>query len=315
MRTQRAIPLAASAVITALAVLAFWLWGLTTVPQARGAGSANAAAAAAEPSSEADLAQIQGLWERKQGDDVPGITRATKEVRGRHEVVTYYGEGDKVLRAHEVDLQVERRAGIRIFTYTNWTATAGPEKGRKSDAAVSYIYRADENTYVEVWGFLPGQEQRAPRVMMWVKKLPQTAEAASQQQALQGRWAPVGGAVLAAAAATPGQQAAAAAAPDVPGDEITFSGDDFTVRRGNQVHLSGVYRLNPEAKPRTMDLIITHSPNGLKNGQTIRAIYEVMDGGALRWCGSAATQPRPRDFTAHAGGSDVCVELRRADVK
>src|SRR5438105_14275991 len=77
--------------------------------------------AIAEATADDDLAQIQGFWERKTGEDVPGIARATKEIRGSHETVTYYGEGDKVLRAHEVDLKVERRAGIRIFTYSNWT--------------------------------------------------------------------------------------------------------------------------------------------------------------------------------------------------
>src|SRR6266478_6606441 len=68
----------------------------------------------AEPSEQADLTQVQGFWERKTGEDVPGMLRATKDIRGNHETVTYYGEGDKVLRAHEVDLRVDRRDGVRI---------------------------------------------------------------------------------------------------------------------------------------------------------------------------------------------------------
>lgn len=255
----------------------------------------------AQPSDEADLAQVQGLWERKTGEDVPGMLRATKEIRGNRETVTYYGEGDKLLRAHEVDFKVERREGIRIFTFTNWTATEGPDKGHKSPAPVSYIYRADENTFVEVWGFLPGQEKRSPRVMMWVKKLSQTAEAIAEQQALQGRWLP---------ASPP----ATATSADVPGDEIMFSGDDFTVKKAGHVHLSGVMRLNAAASPKAIDLIITQSPNGLKTGQCIHGIYEAK-GTSLRWCSSPPNQSRPTDFAVREGSEQTFAELWRGESK
>jgi uncharacterized protein (TIGR03067 family) len=265
------------------------------------------------PLDKADLSQLQGFWERKTGEDVPGLVRATKEIRGTHETITYYGQGDKVLRAHEVDLTVGRRDGVRIFTYSNWTATEGPDKGHKSPAPVSYIYRADENTIVEVWGFLPGQELRPPQVAMWVRKLPLTAEAAAQQQALAGKWvaaAADGAAVPAASTERP--VAGAQGAADAPGDEITFNADDFIVRKGGQVVLSGVIRLNPTVTPKAIDLIITQSPNGLKTGQVIRGIYEIKDSSTLRWCSGAPNQPRPHDFTVREGGSQSAAELRRA---
>jgi uncharacterized protein (TIGR03067 family) len=270
------------------------------------------------PLDKADLAQLQGFWERKTGEDVPGLVRATKEIRGTHETITYYGQGDKVLRAHEVDLTVGRRDGVRIFTYSNWTATEGPDKGHKSPAPVSYIYRADENTIVEVWGFLPGQELRPPQVAMWVRKLPLTAAAAAQQQALAGKWiatpaaAGSGGAAV-PAASTEKPTAGAQGAADAPGDEMTFNADDFIVRKGGQVVLSGVIRLNPAVTPKAIDLIITQSPNGLKTGQVIRGIYEIKDLSTLRWCSGAPNQPRPHDFTVREGGSQSAAELRRAE--
>ena len=74
--------------------------------------------------------QVQGIWERKTGEDVPALHHAaTKEVNGTHEVVTYYGAGDEVIRAHEVDFKLENRDGVKIFTFSNWTGTAGPDKG------------------------------------------------------------------------------------------------------------------------------------------------------------------------------------------
>jgi uncharacterized protein (TIGR03067 family) len=262
---------------------------------------------AAPPGDEgADLAQIQGLWERKIGEDVPGLVRATKQIHGNHETITYYGgdAGDKLLGAHEVDIKVSRRDGIRIFTYSNWVGTEGVEKGRSSANPVSYIYRADENTFVEVWGFVPGQETRPPLVMMWVKKLPQqTAEAAADQRALQGRWM--------TASALP----AVNAPSEVPGEEIAFHDDDFSVRAAGQVQLSGVVRLNPAATPKAIDLIITQSPNGLKTGQVIRGIYEVKDDGTLRWCSSPRNQTRPKDFVIREGGAQTLAELRRGEAR
>jgi uncharacterized protein (TIGR03067 family) len=250
------------------------------------------------------------------------LIRATKEINGTHERITYYGQGDKVLRAHEVDLTVGRRDGVRIFTYSNWVAIEGPDKGHKSPAPVSYIYRADENTIVEVWGFLPGQELRPPQVAMWVRKLPLTAEATAQQQALQGKWLAAGAAAANAGGAGAAVPAAAAERPvaaaqgtvDAPGDEITFDSDDVVVRKGGQVVLSGVIRLNPAVTPKAIDLIITQSPNGLKTGQVIRGIYEIKDS-TLRWCSGAPNQPRPRDFAVREGGTQSIAELRRAEGK
>ena len=283
----------------AVAALVLLISALTFSP------SPQKASAAPPPGDEgADLAQIQGLWERKIGEDIPGLTRATKEIRGNHETITYYGgpAGDKLLAAHEVDIKVSRRDGIRIFTYSNWVGTEGIEKGRTSPNPVSYIYRADDNTFVEAWGFVPGQETRPPLTMMWVRKQPQTAAAAAEQKAIQGRW-------------VPGSTTSSAAPPEVPGDEITFNGDDFTVRAAGQVQLSGVIRLNPTSNPKAIDLIITQSPNALKTGQVIRGIYDLKDSGTLRWCSSPRNQTRPKEFAVREGGNQTLAELRRVEAR
>lgn len=248
--------------------------------------------------NDADLAKVQGLWERKTGHDIPGLRRATKEIRGTHEVVTYFGDEDKLLGAHEVDLNVERRNGIRIFTYSNWVGTAGPEKGHKSPQPVSYIYRADDNTFTEVWGFMPGQEGRAPLVLMWVRKVPASPDMQQEQQTLLGTWQ--------AAAPPAGSKEGA----ESFGDQLMFHSDDLVIRRNNRAHLSGVFRLDPTKTPRQIDLIVTQSPDGAWNGQTIHGIYE-LTAEQLRWCSSLPNHPRPQAFTPVEGSSQILLVLHR----
>jgi uncharacterized protein (TIGR03067 family) len=250
----------------------------------------------AEQADQDDAAKVQGLWERKGGDDVPGLHHAIKEVRGTHETVTYYGPSGRVLQAHEVDFKLERYNGVKIFTFFNWTATEGPEKGHKSPDPVSYIYRADDHTYAEVWGFLPGQEHRPPRVLMWVKKPPMTPEALVAQQQLQGDW-------LAHADDK-------TATVKIFGNELTFHhGDEFITREGDRVVFAGIFRVDPTSNPPMIDLIITRSPNGKKNGQTLQGIYD-LSGGELRWCSGAANEPRPHEFAAREGSKQILVVLK-----
>jgi uncharacterized protein (TIGR03067 family) len=251
----------------------------------------------AEQTDEEDLAKVQGLWERKGGDDVPGLQHAIKQIAGTHEVVTYYGPRDRVLQAHEVDFKLERRGGVKIFTFFNRVDTEGPNKGNKSAEPVSYIYRADDYTYVEVWGFLPEQAERPAKLLTWVKKPPQSPEATVAQQQLQGEWLAHG--------------EDKSATESIFGNDITFHhGDEFITRKGDRVVLSGIFRVDPTAKPQAIDLIILRSPNGKKNGQTLRGIYE-LNGEELRWASGAPNRTRPHEFVAREGSTQIVVTLKR----
>ena len=248
---------------------------------------------------EDDLAKVQGVWERKTGHDIPGLVRATKEIHGSHEVVTFYGKEDKVLQAHEVDFELQRYGGAKVFTYSNWVATEGLNKGHKSAKPVSYIYRADDNTYTEAWGFMPGQENRAPLVMMWVRRKPLTDSMRQEQQSLQGTWRLVK------------EDKASLTATNVPGDEVMFSGDDFVGRRGTQVFIKGIVRFEPGLEPKRLDVIVTESPNGMWNGQTIHAAYEVK-GPELTWCSGPPAAPRPQTLSVTPNSAQTLVVLRKA---
>ena len=58
------------------------------------------AAALGGKAEELDLAAVQGTWERKAAPEAYGdVRRATKEINGSHEMVTFYDAAGAVLRA------------------------------------------------------------------------------------------------------------------------------------------------------------------------------------------------------------------------
>lgn len=108
-----------------------------------------------------DLRRIQGTWERevRPEEKVP-YTRVVKQVEGNRERVTYYNADGSVWRAHEVDFRLERQGRVKVFTFFNHVVTDGPDKGKQTPEPKSFIYRVTNNTFDEVWGFLPEQNTR-----------------------------------------------------------------------------------------------------------------------------------------------------------
>ena len=257
------------------------------------------AAEGSEGQASEDLANVQGMWERRTGHDVPGLKWATKEIHGNHEVITYYGADNQVLSAHEVDFKLQRVDGIKVFTYFNWVATAGPQKGHKSTGVVSYIYRVDENTYIEVWGFTPRQETRPPLVMIWVRRPTLTEDMRRQQDLLQGTWQPVS------------RMLGNPSAADWMGAELSFDGDEFATRKEGQLHVQGAFRVHPEKSPMAIDFIITQSPNGMWNGQVVHGVYAI-EGGQLKLCAAAPTAPRPQKLEVIQGSTQTMAVLKKA---
>src|SRR2546421_3997061 len=161
-----------------------------------------AADAKEESSSQSQEAEVQGRWEREepQGSDA-SYRRATKEVNGTKETVTYFDADGKVVRQHKVDFKLSRAGDVNIFTYTNWEATEGPQKGTKMPGPVSYVYRVSEKQFREAWGFLPGQENRRSVLLIWKKAegerggaalaaATEKAAAGGTAAALRGTWKP-----------------------------------------------------------------------------------------------------------------------------
>jgi len=73
-------------------------------------------------------------------------------------------------------------------------------------------------------------------------------------------------------------------------------GDKYTVTVGKAVDRGNV-KLNPSAKPQTLDITGTEGPN---KGRTILAIYE-RDGDTLRVCYDLSGKNRPTEFKTKEG--------------
>ena len=116
-----------------------------------------------------DASQLQGTWEQ-QAEEGPSATprqRVVKQVSGDTETVTTYGPDGRVMNAHTAKIRLERRGEIPVYTFYDRRITAGPEQGRSDAAPRSVVYRLRGDDFDEVWGLLPGQEQREVVVKRW----------------------------------------------------------------------------------------------------------------------------------------------------
>ena len=147
-----------------LRTLALLMFSLLAVGCAASSGSSRSDGAA-----RGDAAQLQGTWEQ-QPDEGPAASprqRVVKTVDGNTETVTTYGAGGEVVHAQTAKFRLARRGGVPVYTFYDRHITAGPERGRGDAAPRSYVYRLRADEFDEVWGLLPGQEQREVVVKRW----------------------------------------------------------------------------------------------------------------------------------------------------
>jgi uncharacterized protein (TIGR03067 family) len=88
--------------------------------------------------------------------------------------------------------------------------------------------------------------------------------------------------------------------------KLTLSGDKYTAKNG-EITDSGTFKLNPSAKPKTMDITGTDGPN---QGTTFLAIYELA-GDTLKICYDLSGDERPKEFKSNAGTQEFLVTYRR----
>ena len=115
-----------------------------------------------------DRSALQGRWEQLPAD--PGASgtprqRVVKEVNGDRETVTTYGPDGKVLQSRTTGFSLSRNGPVRVFTIEN--AGADGRNTATSLAQRTYVYRVRGDEFDEVWGLLPGQEEREVIVKRW----------------------------------------------------------------------------------------------------------------------------------------------------
>lgn len=89
---------------------------------------------------------------------------------------------------------------------------------------------------------------------------------------------------------------------------LKFTGEKFAfeIPDEKQFH-RGVIKLNPEASPKEIDMIVKESSKENHQGKTALAIYE-LKGDTLRWCANAPGKDgRPKEFSEKF----LLLEMRR----
>jgi uncharacterized protein (TIGR03067 family) len=82
---------------------------------------------------------------------------------------------------------------------------------------------------------------------------------------------------------------------------MTFKGDTYAFEAGPEAE-KGTFKLDPKARPATIDLTITE---GRGKGKTQPGIYEA-DGDTLRIClGDEGSKDRPTKFASKEGAAEV----------
>jgi uncharacterized protein (TIGR03067 family) len=97
-----------------------------------------------------------------------------------------------------------------------------------------------------------------------------------------------------------------APADDFKGMTVTFEGDRYTVKKGDEVIQAGTQKLDPSQSPKAIDVKVAE---GLNKGALMLGIYEI-SGDTLKVCFDPEGKRRPTEFKS-ASGSQTFVAVHR----
>src|SRR5262249_30064447 len=91
------------------------------------------------------------------------------------------------------------------------------------------------------------------------------------------------------------------------GRTVTFEGDKYSVKRGDEVEEAATAKLDPSKSPKTLDVKVTDGPN---KGAVMLGIYEI-SGDTLKVCFDPEGKKRLTEFKTEAGSPTVLVVHKR----
>jgi uncharacterized protein (TIGR03067 family) len=97
---------------------------------------------------------------------------------------------------------------------------------------------------------------------------------------------------------------------DATEHRLIFSGDEFSVKKGEETMIQGRFKIDPSKKPKEIDMELTNSKRENLNGKTALGIYE-LDGDTLRWCWNKPGGERPKKFSSEAANVHLLATLKR----
>jgi len=97
---------------------------------------------------------------------------------------------------------------------------------------------------------------------------------------------------------------------DAEEHRLIFSGDEFTLKKGEETMGKGKFKIDPSKKPNEIDMEFVESKRDALKGKTVLGIYQ-LDGDALKWCWSKPGDGRPKEFSSTATDVHLLVTLKR----
>ena len=97
-----------------------------------------------------------------------------------------------------------------------------------------------------------------------------------------------------------------APAAEFKGMTVTFEGDKYTVKKGDEVIQAGTEKLDLSKSPKTIDVAMTEGPS---KGTVMLGIYEI-DGDTLKVCFDPEGKKRPTEFKSASGSQTLVVHKR-----
>src|SRR4051794_16000692 len=95
-------------------------------------------------------------------------------------------------------------------------------------------------------------------------------------------------------------------AANFKGVTVTFDGDKYTVKKGDEVVEAAALKLDPSKSPKALDVTVTEGPN---KGAVMLGIYEI-SADTLKVCFDPEGKKRPTQFKSDSGSQTLVVHKR-----
>jgi uncharacterized protein (TIGR03067 family) len=91
---------------------------------------------------------------------------------------------------------------------------------------------------------------------------------------------------------------------------LIFSGNEFSIKKGEETMIKGKFKIDPSKKPKEIDMEFIEAKRDNLRGKTALGIYE-LDGDKLKWCWNKPGGERPKEFSSQATDVYLLVSLKR----
>ena len=102
--------------------------------------------------------------------------------------------------------------------------------------------------------------------------------------------------------------------PTAEEHRLIFSGDEFSVKKGEETMIKGKFKIDTSKKPKEIDMEFIETKKDSLKGKTALGIYE-LDGDTLKWCWNKPGGERPKRFSSEAADEHLLVTLKREKSK